>query len=54
MQIADIAAGSNNAVIGILAAVIHRQQTGEGQYLDVAMTDGVMAFNALVGAAFLA
>ena len=49
MQIADIAAGSNNSVIGILAAVIHRQQTGEGQYLDVAMTDGVMAFNAMVG-----
>jgi alpha-methylacyl-CoA racemase len=54
MQIADIAAGSNNSVIGILAAVIHRQQTGEGQYLDVAMTDGVMAFNAMVGAAYLA
>ncbi len=54
MQIADIAAGSNNSVIGILAAVIHRQQTGEGQYVDVAMTDGVMAFNAMVGAAFLA
>jgi alpha-methylacyl-CoA racemase len=54
MQIADIAAGSNNSVIGILAAVIHRQRTGEGQYIDVAMTDGVMAFNAMVGAAYLA
>ncbi len=54
MQIADIAAGSNNSVIGILAALIHRQQTGQGQYIDVAMTDGVMAFNAMVGAAFLA
>ncbi len=54
MQIADIASGSNNSVIGILAAVVHRQQTGEGQYIDVAMTDGVMAFNAMVGAAFLA
>jgi len=54
MQIADIASGSNHSVIGILAAVIHRQQTGEGQYIDVAMTDGVMAFNAMVGAAFLA
>lgn len=54
MQIADIAAGSNNSVIGILAAVFHRQRTGEGQYIDVAMTDGVMAFNAMVGAAYLA
>ena len=53
IQIADIASGSNNAVIGILAAVIHRQRTGEGQHVDVAMTDGVIAFNALAGAAFL-
>jgi alpha-methylacyl-CoA racemase len=53
IQIADIASGSNNAVIGILAAVIHRQRTGEGQHVDVAMTDGVVAFNALAGAAFL-
>jgi alpha-methylacyl-CoA racemase len=54
MQIADIASGSNNAVIGILAAVVHRQRTGEGQHVDVSMTDGVIAFNALAGAAFLA
>jgi len=54
MQIADIASGSNNAVIGILAAVVHRQRTGEGQHIDVSMTDGVVAFNAFAGAAFLA
>ena len=54
MQIADVASGSNNAVIGILAAVVHRQRTGEGQHVDVAMTDGVIAFIALAGAAFLA
>lgn len=53
IQIADVASGSNNAVIGILAAVIHRQNTGEGQHVDVAMTDGAIAFNALAGAAFL-
>jgi len=53
MQIADVASGSNNAVIGILAAVVHRQRTGEGQHVDVSMTDGVVAFNALAGAAFL-
>jgi alpha-methylacyl-CoA racemase len=53
IQIADVASGSNNAVIGILAAVVHRQQTGEGQYVDVSMTDGVIAFNAIAGAAFL-
>jgi crotonobetainyl-CoA:carnitine CoA-transferase CaiB-like acyl-CoA transferase len=53
MQIADIASGANNVVIGTLAAVVHRKQTGEGQHVDVAMTDGVIAFNALAGAAFL-
>jgi alpha-methylacyl-CoA racemase len=53
MQIADIASGSNNVVIGTLAAVIHREQTGKGQHVDVSMTDGVIAFNALAGAAFL-
>jgi alpha-methylacyl-CoA racemase len=53
IQIADVASGSNNAVIGILAAVVHRQKTGEGQHVDVSMTDGVIAFNALAGAAFL-
>lgn len=53
IQIADVASGSNHAVIGLLAAVIHRQATGEGQHLDVSMTDGAVAFNALFAAAYL-
>ncbi len=53
VQIADVASGSNHAVIGILAAVVHRNRTGEGQYLDVSMTDGAVAFNALFAAAYL-
>jgi len=53
MQIADVASGSNNSVIGILAAVIHRKDTGKGQYIDISMTDGVMAFNAMTAAAYL-
>jgi crotonobetainyl-CoA:carnitine CoA-transferase CaiB-like acyl-CoA transferase len=52
-QIADLACGAQNAVIGILAAVTHRLTTGCGQYLDVAMTDGAQALHALFGAAFL-
>jgi len=52
-QIADIACGSYNAVMGILAAVYRRSATGEGQYIDVAMTDGAIALNAMTGAAFL-
>ncbi|MBN2079828.1 MAG: CoA transferase [Spirochaetes bacterium] len=53
MQIADVASGSNNAVIGILAAVISRNGTGRGQQIDVSMADGVIAFNALAGNAYL-
>lgn len=53
MQIADVASGSNNTVIGILAAVIYRQNTGKGQHLDISMTDGMIAFNVTQGAAFL-
>ena len=53
-QIADVAAGSNNAVVGILAAVYHRMRTGEGQYVDISMCDGVVPFNSMDGASFLA
>jgi crotonobetainyl-CoA:carnitine CoA-transferase CaiB-like acyl-CoA transferase len=53
IQIADIASGSNNAVIGILAAVVYRHNTGKGQFIDISMTDGMMAFNAMFGAGFL-
>lgn len=38
--VADIAGGSFTAVINILLAVLHRQKTGEGVHLDVAMADG--------------
>jgi alpha-methylacyl-CoA racemase len=54
IQIADIAGGSMHAIIGILAAVIHRNQTGEGQKIDISMTDAVFAFNAINGASYLA
>jgi len=53
MQMADVASGSYNAVIGILAAVIYRNSTGKGQCIDISMTDGMIAFNAIFGAGFL-
>jgi crotonobetainyl-CoA:carnitine CoA-transferase CaiB-like acyl-CoA transferase len=53
MQLADVASGSHNAVIGILAAVISRKETGKGQHIDISMTDGMIAFNAMYGAGFL-
>ena len=49
-QVADIAGGSHQAVIGILAAVIARQESGEGQHIDVSIADGALALNGLVGA----
>jgi crotonobetainyl-CoA:carnitine CoA-transferase CaiB-like acyl-CoA transferase len=52
-QIADIGGGSFGAMVGILAAVIHRQLTGEGQLIDVSMTDGALAWNAVTGAEYL-
>ena len=54
VQVADVAGGSLHAVAGLLAAVIHRQQTGEGQHVDISMTDCVFSLNAMAGAACLA
>ncbi|MCL6270878.1 CoA transferase [Sansalvadorimonas sp. 2012CJ34-2] len=53
-QIADIAGGSHHAVMGILAAVLQRQATGEGQSIDISMTDCAFALNAMFGANSLA
>ena len=41
-SVGDIIAG-HQAVIGILAALIHREKTGRGQYHDGAMVDGLFA-----------
>lgn len=53
IQIADIAGGSLHSVIGILAAVVHREKTGEGQYIDVSMTDAAFSMNAVYGSGYL-
>ncbi len=53
MQVADIGGGSLHLVIGLLAAVIRRQATGEGGHIDVAMHDGALAWNALGTAKWL-
>lgn len=47
VQVADIAGGSCHAVIGLLAAVIHRHGTGEGQHIDISMTDAAFSLHAL-------
>jgi crotonobetainyl-CoA:carnitine CoA-transferase CaiB-like acyl-CoA transferase len=40
-QIADLAGGSMQAVIGILLALEARHKTGRGQFVDISMVDGV-------------
>lgn len=54
VQLADVGGGSLHAVVGLLAAVIARQQSGTGQYLDVSMTDCSFSLNAMAGAGYLA
>ncbi len=47
VQLADIAGGGMNAAIGILLALIARQKSGQGQYIDISMTDGMVGFLSL-------
>ena len=42
-QIADLLGGALTAAMGILAAVVEAQRTGKGRYVDVSMTDSVLA-----------
>ena len=44
VQIADIGGGALMATAGILAALLARETTGEGQYVDVGMMDGAVAW----------
>ena len=53
IQIADIASGAKNMIIGILAAYIKRQKTGNGDYIDISITDGIFAMSTFTTAAYL-
>ncbi|MDB9969701.1 CoA transferase [Porticoccaceae bacterium] len=53
MPVADIAGGSLHAVIGILAAANQRHISGEGQQIDISMTDAMFSLNALFGSIYL-
>ncbi len=52
IQIADIAGGTMHAAVGVLAAALHREKTGEGKFIDVSMTDAMFAMNALYGSQY--
>ena len=53
-QIADIGGGALMAAFGILAAVHERRRSGEGQFVDVSMSDGSLAWLAMVAARYFA
>lgn len=54
IQVADVAGGSLHAVIGILAAVIERNVSGQGQQIDISMTDCAFTLNNMAAAAQVA
>ena len=53
-QIADLGGGALMGLFGILAALLERERSGEGQFVDVSMTDGAQSWLAMVAGAFLA
>jgi alpha-methylacyl-CoA racemase len=53
-QIADLGGGALMAAFGILAALRARERSGEGQFVDVSMTDGALSWLAMVAARYLA
>ena len=54
IQTADIAGGSYMSVIACLSALLARQTTGVGQFVDVAMMDSVMPLTVTAQALFAA
>jgi len=43
VQVADVGAGGLMTIVGLLAALVRARETGEGDHVDVAMTDGAFA-----------
>jgi alpha-methylacyl-CoA racemase len=52
-QIADIGGGALMAAFGVMAALRERERSGEGQFVDISMTDGALAWLAMVAAQYL-
>jgi alpha-methylacyl-CoA racemase len=52
-QIADVGGGAQMAAFGILAALRERERSGEGQFVDVSMSDGALSWLALVAGRYL-
>jgi crotonobetainyl-CoA:carnitine CoA-transferase CaiB-like acyl-CoA transferase len=53
VQIGDLFGGAMMALSGILMALLARQSSGKGAWLDISMTDGAMAIHAFTAAEYL-
>lgn len=53
-QIADLGGGALMAAFGIMAALRERERSGEGQLVDVSMSDGSLAWLAMVAGKYFA
>ncbi|TML35441.1 MAG: CoA transferase, partial [Actinobacteria bacterium] len=53
-QIADIGGGALMAAFGIMAALHERRRSGEGQFVDVSMSDGALSWLVLVAGRYFA
>jgi crotonobetainyl-CoA:carnitine CoA-transferase CaiB-like acyl-CoA transferase len=54
VQVGDLGGGGLPAVVAILVALRVRDATGEGQFCDVSMTDGVLSWLTLAAGAYAA
>jgi alpha-methylacyl-CoA racemase len=52
-QVADLGGGALMAAFGVMAALRERERSGEGQLVDVSMTDGSLAWLCMVAAQYL-
>jgi crotonobetainyl-CoA:carnitine CoA-transferase CaiB-like acyl-CoA transferase len=52
IQIADVGGGSLWAAMSIMGAIIAREKTGRGQYIDVSMSDCVFTFMSMLVSAY--
>lgn len=52
--VADIAAGGMHAAMAVMAALLRRERTGEGEHLDVSIADGAFALMSLYVDEYLA
>lgn len=54
VQVADLGGGALFAAFSIVVALLARERSGEGQFIDISMTDGALTWNCLRWGKYLA